>query len=142
MYIDELLDAYKKAKNYTQDKQVAADLNINAARISEMRKGRRYVSDSEAIFLAKNAGIDIKEALLGIHADRNENPNIKAIWEDMLKKYKSCGYVLQSLVVWAFAATAITTLECAQCQVMVSGSKKGNRRIANIRPQKRISEDL
>lgn len=115
MYIEELLDAYKKAKNYTQDKQVAADLNINAARISEMRKGKRYVSDSEAIFLAENAGIDIKEALLGIHADRNENPTIKAVWEDMLKKYKSCGYVIQSLAVWAFAAAAIPALECAQC---------------------------
>lgn len=142
MYANILLDAYKKAKNYSQDKQIAADMNLTKQRIYEIRKGKRYVSDEEAIFLAEQAGIDIKEALLGIHADRNENPNIKAIWEDMLKKYKSCGYVLQSLVVWAFAATAITTLECAQCQVMVSGSKKGNRRIANIRPQKRISEDL
>lgn len=115
MYANILLDAYKKAKNYSQDKQIAADMNLTKQRIYEIRKGKRYVSDEEAIFLAENAGIDIKEALLGIHADRNENPNIKAIWEDMLKKYKSCGYVLQSLAVWAFAATAITTLECAQC---------------------------
>ncbi|WP_370598978.1 DUF3693 domain-containing protein [Plesiomonas shigelloides] len=115
MYVNTLLDAYKKAKSYTQDKQIAADLNLPKQRISEMRSGRRYVSDEEAVFLAEQAGIDIKEALLGIHADRNENPNIKAIWDDMLKKYKSCGYILQSLAVWAFAATAITTLKCAQC---------------------------
>ncbi len=31
MYQSELLDAYKKAKNYVQDKQIAHDLNVNAS---------------------------------------------------------------------------------------------------------------
>lgn len=58
MYQSQLLDAYKKAQNYVQDKQIAHDLNVQASRISEMRKGVRYISDEEAVFLAEQAGID------------------------------------------------------------------------------------
>ncbi|MGF1741471.1 DUF3693 domain-containing protein [Vibrio profundum] len=91
MYQSQLLDAYKKAKNYIQDKQIAHDLDLPKSRIYEMRKGKRYISDSEAVFLAKEAGIDPELALLGCHADRNENPAIKAMWETIAKKFDSRG---------------------------------------------------
>lgn len=86
MYQSQLLDAYKKAQNYVQDKQIAHDLNVQASRISEMRKGVRYISDEEAVFLAEQAGIDPELALLGCHADRNKNPKIKQLWEHIAKK--------------------------------------------------------
>ncbi len=91
MYQSQLLDAYKKAKNYIQDKQIAHDLNLPSPRISEMRKGIRYISDDEAVFLAESAGIDPEIALLGCHADRNENPRIKALWENIAKKQNGLG---------------------------------------------------
>ncbi|WP_147052741.1 DUF3693 domain-containing protein, partial [Vibrio sagamiensis] len=105
MYQSQLLDAYKKAKNYIQDKQIAHDLNVNASRISEMRKGRRYISDSEAIYLAKNSGIDPEIALLGCHADRNENPQIKAVWENIAKKFNGLGLSGISAVCAVFVST-------------------------------------
>lgn len=91
MYQKELLEAYKKAKNYTQDKQIAHDLNLNKSRITEMKKGTRYLTDKEAVFLAEGAGIEPELALLACHADRNENPTIKAMWEDIAKKFNSVG---------------------------------------------------
>ncbi|EJE4205045.1 DUF3693 domain-containing protein [Vibrio parahaemolyticus] len=91
MYQSKLLDAYKKAQNYVQDKQIAADLNVQASRISEMRKGKRYISDSEAVFLAKASGIDPEIALLGCHADRNDNPEIRGMWENIAKKFDGLG---------------------------------------------------
>ncbi|EGR0190164.1 hypothetical protein D8X75_00070 [Vibrio cholerae] len=91
MYQGKLLDAYKKAQNYIQDKQIAHDLNVNPSRISEMRKGTRYISDDEAVFLAESAGIDPEIALLGCHADRNKNPRIKALWESIAKKQNGLG---------------------------------------------------
>ncbi|AEH34431.1 putative bacteriophage-fragment (repressor 2) [Vibrio anguillarum] len=45
MYQSQLLDAYKKAQNYIQDKQIAHDLNLPRQRIGEMRKGLRYISE-------------------------------------------------------------------------------------------------
>ncbi|EGR1076082.1 hypothetical protein EFU47_18310, partial [Vibrio cholerae] len=91
MYANQLLDAYKQAKNYIQDKQIAHDLNLQPSMISKMRNGVRYISDDEAIFLAVNSGIDPELALLGVHADRNENPTIKAYWERIAKKYNGLG---------------------------------------------------
>ncbi len=78
MYQSKLLDAYKKAQNYVQDKQIAADLNVQ-------------ISDSEAVFLAKASGIDPEIALLGCHADRNDNPEIRCMWENIAKKFDGLG---------------------------------------------------
>ncbi|MDM7486408.1 MAG: DUF3693 domain-containing protein [Vibrio metschnikovii] len=91
MYANELLNAYKKAKNYVQDKQIAHDLNLSPQKISKIRSGIRYISDEEAVYLAEQAGIDPELALLGCHADRNENPRIKQLWEHIAKKHNGLG---------------------------------------------------
>ena len=97
MYANTLLDAYKDAQKYIQDKQIAHDLNLTPQKISKIRKGERYISDSEAIFLAERAGIDPKLALIGCHADRNENPSVKQLWETIAKKFDGHGLHLNSI---------------------------------------------
>ncbi|MCF7363890.1 DUF3693 domain-containing protein [Vibrio sp. A1-b2] len=117
MYQGQLLDAYKKAQNYIQDKQIAHDLNVHPSRICEMRKGSRYISDSEAVFLAENAGIPPELALLGIHADRNENVTIKAMWERIAKKFNKQGLQRLSMgygaIVMGYGVIQQSINECA-----------------------------
>ncbi|WP_305846027.1 DUF3693 domain-containing protein [Photobacterium kishitanii] len=119
MYANYLLDSYKKAQNYVQDKQIAADLKVTQSRICEMRQGKRYISDKEAVFLAENANIDPKEALLGVHADRQDNPKIKQMWADIAKKLKGQNYQLYSIGLTAFAFSIFPVNdvlhECALC---------------------------
>ncbi len=119
MYANELLDAYKKAQNYLQDKQIAHDLNLQPNKISKMRKGIRYVSDEEAVFLAKGAGIDPEIALLGCHADRNENPAIRGMWENIAKKYNGLGLTGISMACGGLAMVISSPseplLQCALC---------------------------
>ena len=91
MYQNKLLDAYKQAQNYVQDKQIAHDMNVPKQRISDFRKGRRYLTDSQVVFLAENAKLDPQVALIGLHADRNENPEIKQLWEHIAKKCNGLG---------------------------------------------------
>ncbi|WP_337909692.1 DUF3693 domain-containing protein [Vibrio cholerae] len=123
MYANELLNAYKKAKNYIQDKQIAHDLNLQPSMISKIRTGIRYVSDEEAIFLAENAGIDPEIALLGCHADRNENPRIKALWESIAKKQNGLGLRTISMLCGGLAVSISQFNEAvsyfALCAVMV-----------------------
>ena len=102
MYQNELLDAYKKAQNYVQDKQIAHDLNLPPQRVTDFRKGRRYLTDSQAVFLAENAKLDPELALIGLHADRNENPQIKQLWEHMAKKFDGLGLSRISMVCGSF----------------------------------------
>ncbi|WP_146489735.1 MULTISPECIES: DUF3693 domain-containing protein [Vibrio] len=108
MYSSELINAYKKAKNYIQDKQVAHDLNLDPPKISKIRKGVRQLTDSEAVFLAENSGIDPEIALLGCHADRNENPEIKQMWEHIAKKYNGLGLKAISMTCAGLALMAAT----------------------------------
>ncbi|MEZ9327343.1 DUF3693 domain-containing protein [Vibrio cyclitrophicus] len=108
MYSSELINAYKKAKNYVQDKQVAHDLNLDPPKISKIRKGVRQLTDSEAVFLAENSGIDPEIALLGCHADRNENPEIKQMWEHIAKKYNGLGLKAISMTCAGLALMAAT----------------------------------
>lgn len=116
MYANELLDAYKKAQNYVQDKQIAHDLNLEPNKVSKMRKGIRYVTDEEAIFLATGAGIDPELALLGCHADRNDNPHIKGMWENIAKKFNGLGLSGISMACAGFAVAFSSPMEpLTQC---------------------------
>ncbi|ENN2714269.1 hypothetical protein AB9N09_002345 [Vibrio cholerae] len=121
MYQCELLNAYKNAQKYVQDKQIAMDMNIPKQRISDFRKGRRYLTDEQAIFLAESAGIDPEIALLGLHADKNENPTIKAYWERIAKKYNGLG--LQGLsmacgaLVLSYDAPTDAIFQCVLCML-------------------------
>ncbi|BDU45848.1 DUF3693 domain-containing protein [Vibrio nigripulchritudo] len=119
MYANELLNAYKKAQNYIQDKQIAHDLNLSPQKVSNIRKGIRYVSDEEAIFLAEGAGIDKEIALLGCHADRNENPNIKAVWEQIAKKCNGLGLQGVSMS-YSALALGFTALISSEIQYVLS----------------------
>lgn len=119
MYQNKLLDAYKKAQNYIQDKQIAHDLNLDAPKISKIRKGIRQLTDNEAVFLAQGAKIDPEIALLGCHADRNENPMIKEIWENIAKKFNHQGLQQLSVTVigflGVFSGSEESLYECALC---------------------------
>ena len=92
MYQNQLLDAYKTAKNYIQDKQVAHDLGIPKQRISEFRNGKRHVSDTQAIFLAEGSNIDPHEALIYLAADRAKDFKAQQLWKDITAKLSSQGY--------------------------------------------------
>ncbi|EDP60025.1 bacteriophage f237 ORF10 [Vibrio sp. AND4] len=116
MYQNQLLDAYKKAQSYVQDKQIAADMNVPPQRISDFRKGKRYMTDTQAIFLAEQSGLDPEIALLGCHADRNENPQIKAVWEGIAKKYNGLGLTGISMACTGLAVMITSPLDpLSQC---------------------------
>ena len=79
MYTNELLDAYKKAKNYIQDKQVAHDLGLSRQKISAIRNGQRYLSENEALFLAKEIGADTESVVECSNVFTNSDPSWKSL---------------------------------------------------------------
>ncbi|WP_322804645.1 DUF3693 domain-containing protein [Vibrio alfacsensis] len=120
MYTAELINAYKKAQNYVQDKQVAHDLNLDPPKISKIRKGIRQLTDEEAVFLANGAGIDPELALLGCHADRNDNPRIKGMWENIAKKFNGLGLSGISMICGGLAVMISSPSEpLLQCALYV-----------------------
>ncbi|KJY82417.1 antirepressor [Vibrio galatheae] len=91
MYINELLDSYKNAKNYVQDKQIAHDLNISVQKLSGIRKGERYLTENEALFLADEVGADKEMILVYLAADKAKSHEAQKLWHSIAKKYNGLG---------------------------------------------------
>lgn len=113
MYQNQLLDAYKSAKNYVQDKQIAHDLAVGASRISEYRSGKRQMSDTQAIFLAENSNIDPHQALIYLAAERAKDYKAQQLWNDITAKLGSQGFWGLVLGFTGFLALHEQELECA-----------------------------
>ncbi|MCG9785493.1 DUF3693 domain-containing protein [Vibrio brasiliensis] len=91
MYINELIDAYKTSKNYVQDKQIAHDLAISVQKLSDIRKGRRYLTENEALFLASEVGADKEMVLVYLAADKAKTHEAQTLWNSIAKKFNGRG---------------------------------------------------
>ncbi|WP_305817113.1 DUF3693 domain-containing protein [Photobacterium leiognathi] len=119
MYANELLNLYKEAKNYTQDKQIASDLKLSQQKISNIRNERRQLSDNEAIFLAEALNLDIKTVLVKLAADKADNNKAKQAWLEIAKKIKGQNYQVYSAVLaaltYSLEPSIQSNVKCALC---------------------------
>ncbi|HHP5357825.1 TPA: helix-turn-helix domain-containing protein [Aeromonas veronii] len=87
-----LIEAYMRAKKFTQYQEAAADLGFTSSYISALVKGKSQLTDGTAKKIAETIGVDVKEVLLSLAAVREENPELKQAWYDILARYsKSTG---------------------------------------------------
>lgn len=119
MYINQLLDAYKQVKNYVQDKQIAHDLGISVQKLSGIRKGERYLTETEALYLANAIGADAETVLVYLAADKAKTYEAQQAWQRIAKKYNGLGLQGLSMAVGSLAlyATEVkaSLLQCALC---------------------------
>nr|WP_321460766.1 DUF3693 domain-containing protein [uncultured Vibrio sp.] len=113
MYITELLDAYKTEKRYVQDKQIAHDLGISVQKLSDIRKGRRYLTENEALFLAKEVGADTESVLVYLAADKAKTYEAQQAWKSIAKKFNGLGLSGFSMSCGILAITLEQKLYCA-----------------------------
>lgn len=119
MYINDLLDAYKTTKNYIQDKQIAHDLGISVQKLSGIRKGERYLTETETLFIASAIGANKETVLVYLAADKAKSFEAKQAWANIAKKYNGLGLSGISMACGTIAvmvsshADAIT--KCALC---------------------------
>ncbi|MEK0276117.1 DUF3693 domain-containing protein [Vibrio vulnificus] len=115
MYINQLLDAYKNAKNYIQDKQIAHDLGISVQKLSGIRNGERYLTENEALFLAKEVGADTETVLVYLAADKAKSYEAQQAWKNIAKKYNGLGLTGISMAYGAFALMNLDMVNFALC---------------------------
>lgn len=82
-----LIQAYMRAKKYTQFQEAAADLGFTSSYISAVNKGKSQLTDETAKKLAEAIGLDVKEVLINLHAVRATDPELKRAWYDILAQY-------------------------------------------------------
>ncbi|MHA2687975.1 DUF3693 domain-containing protein [Vibrio harveyi] len=110
------LDAYKKAQSYVQDKQIAMDLHVSPQMITEVRKGRSYLTENQILMLADAVGEDKEKALVGLALDKAKTYEAQTLWSSIAKKFNGLGLPSISM---SCGALVLTKLEAAKCALYV-----------------------
>ncbi|MDA0148335.1 DUF3693 domain-containing protein [Vibrio sp. LaRot3] len=120
MYINDLLDAYKTAKNYVQEKQIAHDLDISVQKLSDIRKGRRYLTETEALFIAKEIDADTEMVLVYLAADKAKTYEAQQAWAKIAKKFDGLGLSGASMACMGLALwIGVPSDALAQCVLSI-----------------------
>lgn len=82
----EYLDDAKKCLNDCSDYQLAKTLRIRSSAISNYRAGRSKMDDEIAVKIAAIIGKHPAIVLADVHAEREKNPEIQAIWRGLVEK--------------------------------------------------------
>ena len=82
-----LIQAYMRAKKFSQYQQVAAELGFTKSHISSLTTGKMQLTDATAKKIAEEIGLDVEEVLLSLAAVRETNPELKQAWYNILAKY-------------------------------------------------------
>ena len=82
-----LIQAYMRAKKFTQFQEVAAELGFTQSHVSRLTKGKAQLTDETAKKIAEEIGLDVKEVLISLAAVRETDPELKQAWYDILAKY-------------------------------------------------------
>ncbi|NOJ04576.1 hypothetical protein F0236_12545 [Vibrio splendidus] len=120
MYQDKILNAYKQAQNYVQDKQIAHDLGITPQKICKIRSGERYLTETEALFIAERIGLSEEEVLVYLAADRSKNHKAQVAWQNIAKKFNGLNMSGVSMACGGLALWMVPTQEAlAQCVLCI-----------------------
>ncbi len=82
-----LIQAYMRAKKFSQYQQVAAELGFTKSHISSLTTGKMQLTDATAKKIAQEIGLDVQEVLISLAAVRATDPELKQAWYDILAKY-------------------------------------------------------
>lgn len=114
MYSKELIETYLKLKNYSQQKQMAQDINMSQSFLSDIYNGRREFTDETAIYIAIECGLDPQEVVMKLAAARARTPQAKTVWAQVLKRY--CAGA-EAAVCAGLLALFLPKLDFALCQL-------------------------
>ncbi|WP_423841125.1 DUF3693 domain-containing protein [Vibrio mytili] len=103
MYTNQLLDAYKSKMKYVQYKQIAHDLGVSPQMITEVRKGRSYLTEKQILILADAVGEDKEKALIGLAMDKAKTHEAQTLWHSIGKKFNGLGLTSISMACGALA---------------------------------------
>lgn len=113
MYSKELLELYMSVKNYTQQKQVAADLKISKSYISQLWLGQVQLTDEMGIFIAIECELDPAEVVLKLAEARAKTPQTKNAWAEAVKRYCAGAEAAVCAGLGVFAALSMTSFNFA-----------------------------
>lgn len=89
-FSNELIDRYKEASAAKSDAATAANVpNMTRMNLSAIRKGERHLTEEQALWLARECGIDEAVVLVELAAETSRSEKAKSVWMNLSKKLKA-----------------------------------------------------
>ena len=87
MISGELINLLKEKKKFTKDGELVGYVPATTKGIiSELKSGKRPLTDEQALFIAKECGLNPEWVLAEVAADRAKTEELKEIWGTLAKK--------------------------------------------------------
>ncbi|TLX51786.1 hypothetical protein CWC31_04140 [Pseudoalteromonas ruthenica] len=101
-YSYKLVELYKEAKGYSQDKQAAMDIpKANNGIIAALKAGRRHLTAEQALFIASEVGLNQEEVIINLGIEKSKSEEEKSVYESLAKKIKAAGHSAAMLLLAA-----------------------------------------
>ncbi|MDP5135485.1 DUF3693 domain-containing protein [Rheinheimera baltica] len=96
-----LIEDYKKAKGMTSDAAVANALPaITKGRLSEVKSGKRHLTEEQAMFIAHECNLEVDWVLVQLAEETAKSEEAKNVWHNLAKKLnKSVTAAILALIV-------------------------------------------
>jgi predicted transcriptional regulator len=83
----EYLDLARERLGLPSDYALQKPLGVSKSQLSAYRTGKESMSDGIAIKLAELCKINAGQVILDMHVERSKNPEVRAVWVDMLARF-------------------------------------------------------
>lgn len=86
-YSYELIEIFKKRKGITKNRDVLELIKgMSEGNLSNIKAGRRHLTQEQGLFIAEQCGLDIGEVLVKLDMERNKNPVVQEALSNLLKR--------------------------------------------------------
>ena len=90
-----LIEKYKVKTGITSDNKASKEIaGLTSGVVSELKSGKRQLTDEQALVIAKVCNLDMEWVLVNLSEERSKNPEIKSAWSNLAKKLVANGLVL------------------------------------------------
>lgn len=87
MFSCELINLLKAKRKFTRDSDLVGVLPATTKGIiSELKSGKRHLTEDQAIFIAEQCGLNIEWVLVNLAEERAKNEIAKWAWASLAKK--------------------------------------------------------
>lgn len=89
-YSAELIETLKEKMQFTRDAEVVQVLpNITKGSLSEVKSGKRHLTEEQALWIAQQCALDAAQVLVELAAERSKSTTAQAVWSSLAKKLKA-----------------------------------------------------
>ena len=106
-YSGQLIETLKEKMSFSKDAEVVQVLpNITKGSLSEIKSGKRHLTEEQALWIAQQCALDAAHVLVELAAERSKSSTAQAVWSELAKKLKAAASAAVVVAILVFSAVS------------------------------------